>query len=108
DAGVIIHEGQLTHDREGLRNILDLGAWWWKETGLPLPLGVNVVREDLGAEAIKAVSTVLRATIEYSLSHRSEALAYALSYGRGISEKEADTFVGMYVNERTLDLGEPG
>jgi 1,4-dihydroxy-6-naphthoate synthase len=109
DFGVIIHEGQITHQREGLTTVADLGKWWWERTsGLPLPLGVNVIRRSLGAAAIKAASTVLHGTIEYSLNHRDEALDYALSYGRGISKKEADVFVGMYVNERTLDIGEDG
>ena len=108
DAGVIIHEGQLTHDREGLYNLVDLGKWWWDETGLPLPLGVNVVRKDLGSRSIVACSTVLRQTIQYSLDHRKEALEYALKYGRGISVDEADKFVGMYVNDLTLDLGQAG
>ena len=108
DAGVLIHEGQLTHERLGLVCVADLGAWWWKKTSLPLPLGVNVVRKDLGSEAIHAASKALRGTIEYSLAHRKEALAYALTYGRGISESDADTFVGMYVNEITVDMGEKG
>jgi 1,4-dihydroxy-6-naphthoate synthase len=108
DAGVIIHEGQITHQREGLVTVKDFGQWWWEKHRLPLPLGVNVVRASLGVEAIKAVSTLLRSSIEYSLSHRQEALQYALSYGRGLSLADADTFVGMYVNDRTLDLGEVG
>jgi len=108
DAGVIIHEGQLTHEREGLHTVVDLGVWWWNETELPLPLGINIVRKDIGAEAIKASSDVLKRSILYSLAHRKESLTYALKYGRGIDVKEADTFVGMYVNERTVDLGEEG
>lgn len=108
DAGVIIHEGQLTHEREGLACVVDLGVWWWRETGLPLPLGVNVVRRDLGDEASRAVFKALKGSIEYSLEHRSKAIEYALRYGRGISASEADVFVGMYVNEVTLDIGEKG
>ncbi len=108
DAGVIIHEGQLTHEREGLTSLVDLGAWWWEETKLPLPLGVNVVRKDIGSDAIKASSDVLKRSIIFSLAHRKESLAYALKFGRGIDETQANTFVGMYVNERTVDLGEEG
>jgi 1,4-dihydroxy-6-naphthoate synthase len=108
DAGVIIHEGQLTHGREGLVTLIDLGQWWWSETGLPLPLGVNIVRKDLESRTIIACATVLRDTIKYSLAHRKEALAYALQYGRGINESEADTFVGMYVNDLTVELGDTG
>ncbi|NDC37098.1 MAG: ABC transporter substrate-binding protein [Proteobacteria bacterium] len=108
DAGVIIHEGQITHEREGLVTILDLGKWWWESQNLPLPLGVNIVHRNLGAEGISATATVLKGTIEYSLAHRQEALAYAMSYGRGISLEEADKFVGWYVNDLTVDLGERG
>jgi 1,4-dihydroxy-6-naphthoate synthase len=98
DGGIIIHEGQLTHSREGLESILDLGKWWWQETSLPLPLGINIVRNDLGPEAMHAAALALRDSINYGLAHRSEALDYALSYGRGITRAEADEFVGMYVN----------
>ncbi len=108
DCGIIIHEGQITHDREGLQLILDLGKWWWDETGLPLPLGVNVVRKSLGEEAIRATATALYKSIDYSLKNRDKALDYAMTYGRGISREEADIFVGMYVNDLTLDIGEDG
>lgn len=108
DAGVIIHEGQITHEREGLVTVLDLGKWWWDTHQLPLPLGVNIVHRKLGAEGIQATATVLKGTIEYSLAHRQEALAYALSYGRGISAEDADKFVGWYVNDLTVDLGQDG
>ena len=108
DGGIIIHEGQLTHSREGLESILDLGKWWWQETSLPLPLGINIVRNDLGSDAMHAAALALRDSINYGLAHRSEALDYALSYGRGITRAEADEFVGMYVNERTVDIGEEG
>lgn len=108
DAGVIIHEGQLTHQREGFVILADLGAWWWEKTNLPLPLGVNVVKRSLGQEAMQATYRALRGSIEYSLAHRDDALTYALSYGRGLSRTDADTFVGMYVNDRTVDIGVEG
>ena len=108
-AGVVIHEGQLTFEDEGLHLIRDLGEWWGSETdGLPLPLGGNAVRRDLGETAIRDVSRLLRDAIAYSLAHRDEALDYALEYGRGLSRDKADEFVGMYVNDRTLDYGEDG
>lgn len=107
-AGLIIHEGQLTYKREGLHRIVDLGVWWKARTGLPLPLGGNVIRRDLGPELIARVSRLLKESIAYSLSHREEALAYALAFGRGLSREDADTFVGMYVNDWTLDYGEAG
>lgn len=108
DAGVIIHEGQLSGESIGLSTILDLGVWWWERTALPLPLGVNVVRKDLGERAIKAVKQALLGSIRYSMDNRSDALDYALSYGRGINKSDADVFVGMYVNDLTLELGEQG
>lgn len=108
DAGLLIHEGQLTHASRGLSAVLDLGAWWHEETGLPLPLGVNVVRKDLGEEACHKVSRVLKASIVYGLAHREDALAHALGFGRGTPEDLADRFVGMYVNERTVDMGPDG
>ncbi|MCD4749802.1 MAG: hypothetical protein K8R59_10560 [Thermoanaerobaculales bacterium] len=109
DAGVVIHEGQLTWQEEGLHNIVDLGVWWSEETGgLPLPLGGNVVRRDLGGTVISEVSALLRQSIEYSLAHRGQALDYALEYGRGLDRAKADRFVGMYVNELTVDYGERG
>lgn len=108
DAGVIIHEGQLTLGREGFVMIEDLGRWWWNKMKLPLPLGVNVVRKSLGHEAMIATGTVLKQSIIYSLEHREGALAYALSFGRGLSVEDADTFVSMYVNDYTVDLGEAG
>lgn len=107
-AGLIIHEGQLTYKREGLHRIVDLGVWWKARTGLPLPLGGNVIRRDLGPDLIARVSRLLRESIAYSLSHRQEALTYALAFGRGLSREDADTFVGMYVNDWTLDYGEAG
>ena len=108
DAGLLIHEGQLTYEQHGLRKIIDLGEWWLLETGLPLPLGVNVARRDLGAERLHALSEVLRASIAAGLDNRRDALEYALAYGRGLDEGLADRFVGMYVNELTQDYGVEG
>ena len=108
DAGLIIHEGQLTHGDLGLHTIVDLGIWWQEQTGTPLPLGVNTIRRDLGNELQKAMSRVMRRSIEYSLNNRKEALEYALTFARDMPTETADTFVGMYVNGYTLDLGERG
>jgi 1,4-dihydroxy-6-naphthoate synthase len=107
-AGVLIHEGQLTFESAGLHAVVDLGKWWKEETGLPLPLGGNVVRKDLGAETIRVISRALRDSIRYGLDHRQEALAHALRYARGLTSKEADRFVSLYVNDWTLDYGEAG
>jgi 1,4-dihydroxy-6-naphthoate synthase len=108
DAGLLIHEGQLTYESEGLAKCIDLGEWWLLETGLPLPLGVNVARRDLGAEALHALSGVLRESIEAGLAHRNEAMRYAQRFGRGLDDRLADEFVGMYVNDFTCDYGEEG
>lgn len=108
DAGLIIHEGQLTFQNLGLHLVVDLGVWWQERTGLPLPLGGNVVRRDLGSEIISQVSRLLRESIRYALEHRAEALEYALRYGRDLDRNLADRFVGMYVNEWTLDYGPRG
>ncbi|MGH9470770.1 MAG: menaquinone biosynthesis family protein [Terriglobia bacterium] len=108
DAGVIIHEGQLTYGLEGLSKAVDLGEWWRQETGLPLPLGGNVIRRSLGREVIRRISRLLRASIRYGLEHREEALSYALQFARGIDNFTADKFVSMYVNEWTVDYGERG
>ncbi len=108
DAGLIIHEGQLTYADQGLQLIVDLGKWWRKETGLPLPLGANAIRKDLGAEAIRDVNRLLKQSIQYGLEHRAEALDYALQYGRDLDRAKADKFVGMYVNDWTLDFGPTG
>ena len=109
DAGVVIHEGQLTWQDEGFEKIVDLGVWWAEETGgLPLPLGGNVIRRDLGAETCERAAALLKASIEYSLANRDKALDYALDYGRGLDRDKADRFVGMYVNELTVDYGERG
>ncbi len=109
DAGVIIHEGQLTYADEGLVKVMDLGEWWHVETeGLPLPLGGNAIRRDLGEAAIGELSRLLREAIQFSLDHRQEALRHAMQYAPGLDEARADRFVGMYVNELTLDYGERG
>ncbi|MDA0833915.1 MAG: ABC transporter substrate-binding protein [Planctomycetota bacterium] len=108
DAGLIIHEGQLTYARQGLHLIVDLGKWWHDQTGLPLPLGGNAIRKDLGTQTMLEVTTLLRQSIEYALGHRDEALAYALKYGRDLDRDKADEFVGMYVNHYTLDFEDKG
>jgi 1,4-dihydroxy-6-naphthoate synthase len=108
EAGLIIHEGQLTYDRSGLYRILDLGKWWLETTGLPLPLGGNAIRRSLGPELISSVSSALRDSIQYALDHRDQALAYAMQFARDLDPQLADRFVGMYVNERTLDYGPDG
>jgi len=108
DAGLLIHEGQLTYGSHGLEKVVDLGEWWLLETGLPLPLGVNVVRRDLGDDVLGDVSAVLREAIQCGLDHRAEALEYALEFGRGIDAAVADRFVSMYVNELTQDYGDEG
>jgi 1,4-dihydroxy-6-naphthoate synthase len=108
DLGLLIHEGQLTYAADGLTLVKDMGEWWFSETGLPLPLGGNVVRKDLGEPLIKKISRHLRASIAYSLEHRQDALDHAMKYARGLDRAEADTFVGMYVNDWTLDYGARG
>jgi 1,4-dihydroxy-6-naphthoate synthase len=108
DAGLLIHEGQLTYETEGLKKVVDLGEWWLLETGLPLPLGINVARRDLGTEVLHDLSEVLHESIQAGLDHRSEAMEYALGFGRGLDTELADRFVGMYVNEYTCDYGEEG
>jgi 1,4-dihydroxy-6-naphthoate synthase len=108
DAGLIIHEGQLTYADHKLHKILDLGEWWHQITALPLPLGGNVVRKDLGKETIAEISRLLKESIRYGLAHREEALKYAMQFARELDVETADRFVGMYVNERTLDYGEKG
>jgi 1,4-dihydroxy-6-naphthoate synthase len=107
-AGLLIHEGQLTHGELGLKTLVDLGKWWKGDTGLPLPLGVNVIRRDLGAHRMRQISGILHRSIAYGLEHREEALDYALSFARGMERSLADRFVGMYVNDWTLDMGEAG
>ena len=108
EAGLLIHEGQLTYGAEGLTKSLDLGEWWLLETGLPLPLGANVARRDLGEERLALLSTVLRESIRTGLDNREEAMRYALKWGRGLDPELGDRFVGMYVNELTCDYGEEG
>jgi 1,4-dihydroxy-6-naphthoate synthase len=109
DAGLLIHEGQLTYQSDGLHKIVDLGEWWFERTGgLPLPLGGNVIRRDLGAPLIKTVSKMLHDSIAHALSHRAAAVEYAQTFGRGLDKKDTDTFVGMYVNQLTLDYGPRG
>jgi 1,4-dihydroxy-6-naphthoate synthase len=109
DAGLLIHEGQLTYAENGLRKIVDLGEWWNQRTGgLPLPLGGNIIRRDLGPEMIRKVSKLLHESIAYALSHREEAVDYAQQFGRGLDKDRTDKFVGMYVNDLTLGYGERG
>jgi 1,4-dihydroxy-6-naphthoate synthase len=108
DAGLLIHEGQLTYQKSGLNKVLDLGEWWHDRTGLPLPLGGNGIRRDLGPERIREISRLIRDSIRYALDHRKDALDHALRYARGLDPQEADRFVSMYVNQRTLDYGEDG
>jgi 1,4-dihydroxy-6-naphthoate synthase len=108
DAGLLIHEGQLTYGAQGLHLIADMGEWWFEETGLPLPLGGNVIRKDLGEVLKRKVSRHLRASIAYGLEHRANALNHAMRYARGLERSDADTFVGMYVNDWTLDYGVRG
>jgi len=108
EAGLIIHEGQLTYAQEGLYKIIDMGQWWYKETGLPLPLGGNVIRRDLGDKLMHTVSDFIQRSIQYSIDHREPALEYALKFAGDMDPKLADKFVGMYVNHWTLDYGEVG
>ena len=108
DAGLIIHEGQLTYGEQQLELHVDLGRWWKSETGLPLPLGANAIRKDLGEATMREVTRLLKESIAYGLEHREDALRYALQFGRGLDDSKADQFVGMYVNDWTLDFGERG
>ncbi len=108
EAGLIIHEGQLTYDKSGLHKVVDLGRWWQKVTGLPLPLGGNAIRRSLGREVMANVNQGLRDSIQYAIDHRDEALSYAMQFARDLDTQLADKFVGMYVNDRTLDYGEDG
>ena len=108
DAGLIIHEGQLSYASEGFSKILDLGEWWKRETGLPLPLGGNVIRKDIEPAVQREISDILRASIQYSLDHRADAVAHAMRYARGLTTPIADKFIGMYVNGLTVDYGDIG
>ena len=108
DAGLIIHEGQLTFAKSGLHKVLDFGEWWRAETGLPLPLGGNAIRRELGGALMKEIAAALKQSIQYALDHREEALQYAMQFARDLDPQLADKFVGMYVNERTIDYGDDG
>ena len=108
DYGLVIHEGQLTHAAEGFEKVLDLGEWWHETTKLPLPLGIDIIRQDLGAETMKRFAVLFKESIQYALNHREDALEYASQFGRGISHDLNDRFVAMYVNDRTVDLGADG
>lgn len=108
EAGLIIHEGQLTYARDGLVKLVDLGQWWREETGMPLPLGGNAIRRSLGREALEITTNALRDSIQHALDHRDEALSYAMQFARDLDTSSANRFVGMYVNDRTLDYGDDG
>ena len=108
EAGLIIHEGQLTYAQSGLHKVLDLGQWWREETGLPLPLGGNAIRRSLGEDTMRIVTQALRDSVQHGLDHRDEALTYAMQFARDLDQVLANKFVGMYVNERTLNYGEDG
>jgi len=108
EAGVIIHEGQLFYRDHNLREVIDLGRWWQGETGFPLPLGGNVIRKDLGEQKMEQIASMISGSIRFALDHREEALSYAMQFARGLDPAKGDRFVGMYVNERTLDYGESG
>ena len=107
DGGLVIHEGQLTYSSLGLHAVIDLGEWWHRDTGLPLPLGGNAIRKDLGSTAISRIARILKQSIQYGLDHREQALAYAMGFAGDLDPRLADRFVGMYVNERTLGYGAP-
>jgi 1,4-dihydroxy-6-naphthoate synthase len=108
DAGLIIHEGQLTYREMGLHKVIDLGQWWLKQTGLPLPLGGNVIKRDLGQKLMERIGQDIRKSIQYGLDHREEAMAYAIQFSRGLDIQRIDRFIGMYVNDLTLDYGTEG
>src|SRR5437762_2643111 len=108
DAGLLIHEGQLTYRELGLHKVIDLGQWWLKQTGLPLPLGGNVIKRDLGHKLMERIGQDIRSSIQYGLDHREEAMAYAIQFSRGLDTQDVDRFIGMYVNELTLDYGTEG
>ncbi|MDB4637427.1 ABC transporter substrate-binding protein [bacterium] len=108
DAGLCIHEGQLTYEDQGLKLVVDLGVWWFEDTGLPLPLGANAIRRDMGQQAMEEVTALLKESIQYGLDNRQAGLDYAAQFGRGLNDAKADKFVGMYVNDWTLDFGEKG
>jgi 1,4-dihydroxy-6-naphthoate synthase len=108
EAGLLIHEGQLTYREMGLHKVLDLGEWWLEKTQLPLPLGGNVIKRSLGQSLMEQISSDIRKSIQYGLDHRQEAIDYAIQFSRGLDMQKADRFIGMYVNELTLDYGENG
>jgi 1,4-dihydroxy-6-naphthoate synthase len=108
DAGLLIHEGQITYQKMGLHKIIDLGQWWHEETGMPVPLGVTAVRKDLGKRLMKKISKLITASIQYALDHRDEAIAYAQQFGRGMDTAATNQFVGMYVNPLTVEMGSKG
>lgn len=108
DAGLLIHEGQITYKQAGLHKVTDLGEWWDADTGLPVPLGVNAVRKDLGKQLMRKISELITQSIQYALAHREEAVTHAMKYGRGMDAAMTDRFVGMYVNSWTLDMGSKG
>lgn len=108
DAGLLIHEGQITHQEKGLKSVLDLGQWWWEKTELPLPLGVNIIKKSLPSEDKLACAKMLRDSIKFSMENREAAINYALSFGRGLSYEQADKFIGMYVNKRSVSMGDEG
>jgi len=108
EAGLIIHEGQLTYGQLGLHCLLDLGQWWFQKTQLPMPLGCNIIRRDLGDKTMRQISEILKSSIAYSLANRDQAVTYALQFGRDLNHDQADEFVGMYVNDWTLDYGPAG
>lgn len=108
DAGLLIHEGQITYKKAGLHLVVDVGVWWHEQTGLPLPLGGNCIRRDLGGQTMQEVTDILKASIQFSLDNREKAVEYSLKYGRDLDHKLADEFVGMYVNHWTLDYGDRG
>jgi 1,4-dihydroxy-6-naphthoate synthase len=108
DAGLLIHEGQLTYRQMGLHKIVDLGEWWHADTGLPVPLGVNGVRKDLGKQLMRKIADLLQQSIQYAETHREEAVAHAMQYGRGMDAAMTDKFVGMYVNPLTASMGQHG
>jgi 1,4-dihydroxy-6-naphthoate synthase len=108
DAGLLIHEGQLTYREMGLHKVIDLGQWWLKQTGLPLPLGGNVIKRDLGQNLMERIGQDIRKSIQYGLDHREEAMDYAIQFSRGLDISHVDRFIGMYVNDLTLDYGSEG
>jgi len=108
EAGLLIHEGQITYEEAGLHKVVDLGQWWYADTNLPVPLGINAVRKGLGTDLSQTLSRLLKESIQYGLSHRAEAVEYARQFGRGINTAQTDQFVGMYVNPWTVDMGQKG